>query len=135
MEEEVTPELPVDRLLRHLPKKKLEAATSLIDFLHAKKVKFNDRGELLQNGSPVKDSNMIDLFNYTVRDLRREAPKGWDVWREQLLSNNVPDTAIGSIFFFAPPVIESSPTSTPKSIQGTKKKQTGSGWLSLYNES
>ena len=85
-----------DFLLRHVPERKSENATAMVSFLKEHpEIGWNDRGELLNKGDAIRGSNITDIFNYAVREMKHE-PHGWTDFYDQLTSANVPVIAIGN---------------------------------------
>ena len=83
-------------LLASIPKSKTEAGEAMLKFLRdTPTIQWNERKELVLNGAPVAGTNLVDLFNYVVRDLSNP-PVGHMEFLEALHSNNVPQLALGN---------------------------------------
>ena len=54
-------------------------AKKLIDRLKTE-ISWTDRGKLLQDGTPVPGSNMVDLVNDVLRKRRNSDPVGWQAF-------------------------------------------------------
>lgn len=126
--------IPLSSLMKTIPIKKRVAAELLYEFLQDNKEQFhfNQRKELVLNGQDIPGSNFGELFHYTVRDYTKPPPIGWEAWKNELLSKNVPPGAIGNIYFFdGPPKTQAKPHGTPST---EVKSQQGEGlpWCSLY---
>ena len=74
------------RLINMLPKTMQQKGRALLDHLkEATDLKWNERGELVHQGEIIRDSNISDLMNETVR-ARKDSikPKGWDLFAQVL---------------------------------------------------
>ena len=107
-------------LLRHMPERKTENASALLAFLKEHpEIQWNERGEIMDKGDVIRGSNIADIFNYTVREMKHE-PRGWSHFYEQLLNGNVPQLAIGNSIVrrqvtqrYAQPPAQPSPRRSP----------------------
>jgi len=98
-------EFPVAQMMREIPQKKQQAATLLIDHMYQNGFDFNDKKELVVNGQAIRDSNIIDLFNYANRDMSRAPPVGWNEYHTLLRRTNAPAAAITNRRLVAAPQI------------------------------
>ncbi|MCP4491454.1 MAG: hypothetical protein GY820_29690 [Gammaproteobacteria bacterium] len=88
--------VPRDRLLRNIPYSKQEPARLLIEHLEQSQIPFTDKNELVIDGKAIIGSNLMDLFDHASRDRCRNAPKGWNEFKNVLRETNVPASAIGN---------------------------------------
>lgn len=72
-----------ERLLKHLKTDK-----NVIDW--------NDKGEIVANGSVVKGSHLIDLVNDTLRKRKHFSPRGWKEFNKALFKLNTPQDLVGN---------------------------------------
>ena len=79
-----------DRLKMVTPKPYQSRAESLYDYLK-NKLTFSDKGELMDDGKAIVDSNITDLIQHAVRDRRRNiTPVGWKPFLTNLQQTNAP---------------------------------------------
>lgn len=79
-----------DRLKLVTPKPYQSRAESLYDYLK-NKLTFTDKGELMDDGKAIADSNITDLIQHAVRDRRRNiTPIGWKSFLSNLQHTNAP---------------------------------------------
>ena len=57
---------------------------------------WTDRGELLNVGTSVPGSNMVDLVNDVLRKRRKSDPVGWQALAQQLKRINLPMELVGT---------------------------------------
>lgn len=51
---------------------------------------WNSKGELLLDGSPIPNSNIVDLINDMLRKRKNVSPTGWQEFARKLQGSNVP---------------------------------------------
>ena len=89
-------------VLENLPKKyRVNATTLLQEIEKSPNVSFNDRGELLIRGKPVRCSHAVDLIDDVVRPPTKGrvpagSPVGWFEFAKALKDMNVPRLLIGN---------------------------------------
>lgn len=59
-------------------------------------IHWNDRGELLVDGTPFAGSHIVDLIDDTVRHKKTARPPGSESFMNALLNSNVPRTLVGN---------------------------------------
>ena len=72
-----------------VPKTMKVKAKKLIDRLKTE-ISWTDRGNLIQDGTPVPGSNIVDLVNDELRKRRNSDPVGWQAFVQQLKRINLP---------------------------------------------
>ena len=110
-----------------LPKTLQNKGKMLLDYLkEATDLRWNDRGELLSGGEPIKGSNVSNLIHETIRTRKLgDEPIGWKTYSNALKQSNVPSDLI-----LNKPRWESigTPTTSPyKRKSSAAHTQTGSG--------
>ena len=122
------------RLINMLPKTMQQKGRALLDHLkEATDLKWNERGELVHQGEIIRDSNISDLMNETVR-ARKDSikPKGWDLFAQVLKESNVPLELIGNKnkwnpIEFTPPPLFSRNSMSESNIQTPNTRSTSRG--------
>lgn len=113
------------RVIASLPKTLRDKAKLLLD--HVKEgtdMKWTERGEIMYNGEVIKDSNISDLINETVRARKTtDNPKGWNTYVKILKASNVPNDLIGNKERWNNPYADQFLTSTPRSSPRKKDKK------------
>lgn len=90
-------EYVLEKVKKNLPKGKLDAGTRLANFLtNSNSISWNDKNELVIDGTLIPHSNIESILNYASRDVRRDPPRGWDTFLRWLADENVPKSAIGN---------------------------------------
>ena len=72
---------------------------------------WNSRGELVVEGAPVPNSNVVDLVNDMLRRRKSVNPVGWQTFARQLRKSNVPQDLVRNVDRWAFMQQESAPTS------------------------
>ncbi len=111
------PRMPTETLLKSVPQTKQQVATNLIDFLQSNSqgIRFNERNQLMVDGTPLDGSNLVDLFSHAVRDKKTDVPVGWNEFFRLLKDHNVPRVALGNRNILGNPEPPVSPFRTPPS--------------------
>ena len=81
-----------------LPKTLKEKGQLLLNRLRSTEaVKWNEKGELILKGKPLKGTHITDLIGDVVRQKRkRSPPEGWEVFSKGLKQANIPLEFIGN---------------------------------------
>lgn len=90
-----------DTLLRELqermPKSKQSQVKRLIKtIMDNGNIKWNDRQEVIIDGTTLPNSNIESLVDFATRDVKGEPPSGWTNFLKWLADVNVPPSALGN---------------------------------------
>ena len=96
------------------PKRYREKANNLLNQLNRTDLRWSDRGEILENGSSIKGSNIVDLVNDIIQPLRSNPPIGSQYFLQKLAEFNVPKSLIGNKRRLDATHEISSPLTTPR---------------------
>ena len=92
--ENVEKRIPSD-VLASLPKNLKSKGNRLLDFIkNDPNINFNERGELIVDGSTIANSHASDLVNYVLKKSKVQ-PIGWNQFKDKLQRMNVPRSLMG----------------------------------------
>lgn len=85
-------------LMRLIPKTFKKKGEVLLNTIleHSDKVRWDDKGLVYLDNKPIPNSNIVDLFNDTLRKLKRPAPVGREEFSKALIDISVPLYCIGN---------------------------------------
>ena len=84
--------LSENEILESIPKSSRSLAQSMINRLKANRdqLTWNNKGEMVVDGTPVSGSNIIDLINDQLKSRKTFNPTGWKTFTESLDKINMP---------------------------------------------
>ena len=86
--------IPSD-VLASLPKNLKSKGNRLLDFIkNSPDINFNERGELIVDGSTIANSHASDLVNHVLKK-SKVPPIGWNLFEDKLQRMNVPRSLLG----------------------------------------
>ena len=96
---EESPEITEKRIpsdvLASLPKNLKSKGNRLLDFIkNDPDINFNERGELIVDGSTIANSHASDLVNHVLKK-SKVPPIGWNLFKNKLQRMNVPRSLLG----------------------------------------
>ena len=103
------------RLMEATPKPYQTRADSLFKFM-TDKIRFNEKGEIYDDGDVIAGSNIGDLVQHAVRDRRRQlTPMGWPTFLRQLKDANAPKMVLNydTLEELKPPIAEIKRSRSP----------------------
>ena len=106
--------IPSD-VLASLPKNLKSKGNRLLDFIkNDPDINFNERGELIVDGSTIANSHASDLVNHVLKK-SKVPPIGWNLFKNKLQRMNVPRSLLGA------DTVDQRPSS--RSIDSKKSKK------------
>ena len=81
-----------------VPKKYKRNASVMLNHIEAHpNTTWNDRGEFVYKGNPIKDSNIFDLVVDILRKRKNITPTGWVSFTDALKAINIPLSLVGNV--------------------------------------
>ncbi|CAH2084390.1 unnamed protein product [Euphydryas editha] len=121
--------LSTEYLLRLIPKTYKRNAEILIQSIlqNPEKIKWDDHGLVSIDNNLIPNSNIIDLVNDVLRQLKKPKPVAWQEFAQSLYSIGVPSHCIGNpetqeyLKKFCVENLKDTPNHTPRSNSKTRK--------------
>ena len=86
-----------DEILDSVPKSMYNRAKALVKKMKMSngELSYNNRGELIVRGEPIRNSNIVDLINDVLRRRKHFNPQGWQHFAQGLADINTPIGILG----------------------------------------
>ena len=78
----------------YFPKTLRTKASWLLSELSSRGLKWNERGELYNNGKILPGTNILELINDVLRERKNSSPQGWRYFANLLHDYNIPKNLI-----------------------------------------
>ena len=81
---------PEEKIKALFTNKFVKKGLLLLDaFDRSREVSWNDTGEIIIMGKTIRGSNIVDLINFTIRNVKTDHPIGFEVYKNWLLDSEI----------------------------------------------
>ena len=89
--------LSAHTIVKTVPGSFRRKAERLTEFLKSSgRISWSDSGRLLVNGKEIENTNIVDLVNDALRQRKKFAPPGWEIFARELRRMNAPQELVGN---------------------------------------
>ncbi|GBO12254.1 hypothetical protein AVEN_2339-1 [Araneus ventricosus] len=95
--EKATPNAMMMDIIASVPQSQSKFVPLIVEKLKTRSYFWNEFGEMVKNGSPIKDSKIVDFFSYLMRNSKIQAePKHFSHFLKALKEINIPHSWIAN---------------------------------------